>query len=121
MVQLKPPTTYSWQLEKLRSRGCQISDIPLCEKVLSRINYYRLSAYFLPSQKTNGDYIPGTDFNMVYQIYEFDRKLRNLIFAAIEEVEIYLRSKFAYYHAHKYGAFGYMNITECIGTIGSKT
>ena len=53
--------------------------------------------------------MPGTDFNTVYQIYEFDRKLRNLIFAAIEEVEIYLRAKFAYYHAHKYGVLGYMD------------
>jgi abortive infection bacteriophage resistance protein len=72
-------------------------------------NYYRLSAYFLPFKKADGNYIPGTDFNTVYQIYEFDRKLRNLIFAAIEEVEIYLRAKFAYYHAHKYGALGYMD------------
>jgi abortive infection bacteriophage resistance protein len=109
MAQLKPPTTYSQQREKLCSRGCLISDIPLCENILSRINYYRLSAYFLPFKKADGNYLPGTDFNTVYQIYEFDRKLRNLLFAAIEEVEIYLRAKFAYYHAHKYGVLGYMN------------
>jgi abortive infection bacteriophage resistance protein len=109
MAQLKPPTTYNQQLEKLRSRGCQFSDISLCETILSRINYYRLSAYFLPFKKADGNYLPGTDFNAVYQIYEFDRKLRNLLFAAIEEVEIYLRAKFAYYHAHKYGVLGYLD------------
>jgi abortive infection bacteriophage resistance protein len=109
MPELKSPTTYNQQLEKLRSRGCQVSDIPLCERILSRINYYRLSAYFLPFKKADGNYVPGTDFNVVYQIYEFDRKLRNLLFAAIEEVEIYLRAKFAYYHAHKYGTLGYMD------------
>jgi abortive infection bacteriophage resistance protein len=109
MPKLKSPTTYNQQLEKLRSRGCQVSDIPLCEEILSRINYYRLSAYFLPFKKADGNYVPGTEFNTVYQIYEFDRKLRNLLFAAIEEVEIYLRTKFAYYHAHKYGALGYMD------------
>jgi abortive infection bacteriophage resistance protein len=32
-----------------------------------------------------------------------------LLFAAIEEVEIYLRAKFAYYHAHKYGVLSYMD------------
>jgi abortive infection bacteriophage resistance protein len=106
---LKPPTTYNQQLEKLRSRGCQVSDVSLCEEILSRINYYRLSAYFLPFKKADGKYLPGTDFNVIYQIYEFDRKLRNLLFAAIEEVEVYLRAKFAYYHAHKYGVLGYMN------------
>jgi abortive infection bacteriophage resistance protein len=109
MAQLKLPTTYSQQLDKLRSRGCQVSDVPLCEKILSRMNYYRLSAYFLPFKKADGNYLPGTDFNSVYQIYEFDRKLRSLLFAAIEEVEIYLRAKFAYYHAHKYGVLGYMD------------
>ena len=90
MDQLKPPTTYNQQIAKLRSRGCLVTDVPFCEKVLSRINYYRLSAYFLPFRKSDGTYMPGTDFNTIYQIYEFDRNLRNLLFSAIEEVEIYL-------------------------------
>ena len=109
MAQLKPPTTYNQQIEKLRSRGCQVTDVSFCSKVLSQINYYRLSAYFLPFKKPDGNYLPGTDFNDIYQIYEFDRELRNLLFAAIEEVEIYLRSQFAYFHAHKYGATGYLS------------
>jgi abortive infection bacteriophage resistance protein len=107
MAQLKPPTTYNQQIEKLRSRGCIITDEPLCLKVLSQINYYRLTAYFLPFRKPDGNYLPGTDFNNIYQIHEFDRHLRNLLFSAIEEVEIYLKAKFAYYHAHQYGATGY--------------
>ena len=77
--------------------------------MLSQINYYRLTAYFLPFKKPDDNYTPGTDFNTVYQIYEFDRHLRKLLFAAIEKVEIYLRAKFANYHAHKYGATGYMD------------
>jgi abortive infection bacteriophage resistance protein len=63
----------------------------------------------LPFRKPDGNYLSGTDFNTIYQIYEFDRYLRNLLFAAIEEVEIYLRAEFAYYHAHKYNATGYMD------------
>jgi abortive infection bacteriophage resistance protein len=107
--QLKPPTTYEQQIEKLCARGCQVTDISICAKILSRINYYRLSAYFLPFKDANGKYAQDTDFNNVYQIYEFDRNLRNILFAAIEEVEIYLRANFAYHHAHKYGALGYMD------------
>lgn len=62
--------------------------------------------YFVsPRYLGNGNYLPGTDFN---KIYEFNRKIRNLLFAAIEEVEIYLRSQFAYFHAHKYGVTGYL-------------
>lgn len=51
----------------------------------------------------------GTSFAAVSRIYEFDRKLRNLLFSTIEEIEIYLRTQFAYYHAHKYGPLGYLN------------
>jgi abortive infection bacteriophage resistance protein len=85
MGQLKLPTTYSQQIDKLRSRGCKINDVPFCTKVLSEINYYRLSAYFLPFRKKVRTYKYGTDFNTIFQIYEFDRYLRNILFGAIEE------------------------------------
>jgi len=76
---------------------------------LTIIGYRPIS---LPFKKPDGNYLPGTDFKGIYQIYEFDRELRNLLFAAIEEVEIYLRAQFAYYHAHKYGVTGYLNIAN---------
>jgi len=109
MLPLKQPTTYEQQIEKLRLRGCQVTDVSFCTKVLSQVNYYRLSAYFLPFKKPDENYLPGTNFNDIYRIYEFDRELRNLLFAAIEEVEIYLRAQFAYFHSHKYGVIGYLN------------
>jgi abortive infection bacteriophage resistance protein len=109
MLPLKQPTTYEQQIEKLRSRGCQVTDVPFCTKVLSQVNYYRLSAYFLPFKKPDENYMPGTNFNDIYKIYEFDREMRGILFAAIEEVEIYLRSQFAYFHAHKYDVSGYLD------------
>jgi abortive infection bacteriophage resistance protein len=109
---MKPPTTYKQQIEKLRSRGCLITDESVCEDILSKINYYRFSAYFLPFKTQNENYLTGTNFDTIYQIYEFDRKLRNILFLAIEKIEIHLRAKFAYFHAHKYGALGYMDSTN---------
>ena len=109
MSTIKPPTTYKEQLEKLRSRGCIIRNEDYAIDVLSKINYYRLTAYFLPFKQSDETYITGTDFDTVYQIYEFDRKMRLILFAAIEEIEVYLRSTLAYYHAHKYGAMGYLD------------
>lgn len=108
-MDLKLPTTYEEQLEKLISRGIVVEDEARCKKVLEDINYYRLTAYFLPFKLGNGDYIAGTSFLQVYRIYEFDRKLRRVLFTALEDVEISLRAKFAYYHAHKYGAAGYLD------------
>jgi len=78
MPTVKPSTTYGQQIEKLRSRGCIISDEIFATTVLSRVNYYRLTAYLLPFRRPDGSYVQGTDFNTVYRIYEFDRKLRHI-------------------------------------------
>ncbi|GBR75265.1 abortive infection bacteriophage resistance protein, partial [Candidatus Termititenax aidoneus] len=104
---MKQPNTYTQQIEKLRSRGCIIPDVEFCKEVLANINYYRLSAYFLPYKTASDKYLPNTNFNTIYRIYEFDRKLRAILFSAIEEVEITLRARLAYFHANKYGALGY--------------
>jgi abortive infection bacteriophage resistance protein len=104
---MKQPNTYIQQIEKLRSRGCIIPDVDFCKEVLAKINYYRLSAYFLPYKTASDKYLPNTNFNTIYRIYEFDRKLRAILFSALEEVEITLRARLAYFHANQYGALGY--------------
>lgn len=105
----KPPLKYEEQLEKLKKRGCIINDDKKCISILESVNYYRLSAYFLPFKLDNENYEEGLSFERVFSIYEFDRKLHGILFNALEETEIFLRSKIAYFHAHKYGALGYMD------------
>lgn len=105
----KKATTYDEQIEILRNRGCLISDETFCKLKLQEINYYRFTAYFLPFRSEDGSYIEGTSFHTVYRIYEFDRKLRGILFSAIEEIEVFLRARFAYYFAHSYGPLGYLN------------
>lgn len=109
MKNLKPATSYNEQISILRNRGAVISDETFCKQKLEEINYYRFTAYFLPFRQKDGSYIKGTSFHRVYRIYEFDRKLRGILFSAVEEVEIFLRAKLAYFHAHKYGSDGYMD------------
>ena len=109
MLEIKSPRTYEEQVEKLTQRGCIISDKDACKRVLASVNYYRLSAYFLPFKVKGGLYSKGTTFKQIYHIYEFDRKLRNILFAALEVIEISLRTRLAYLHGHKYGALGYLD------------
>jgi abortive infection bacteriophage resistance protein len=109
MTDVKPPITFKQQVAKLRSRGCIIDNEADAISILSKVNYYRLSAYFLPFKKQDDSYIKGTNFNTIYRIYEFDRKLRHIFFSAIEEIEVFIRSTLAYYHAHEYGALGYLD------------
>ena len=105
-MEVKKPTTVDEQLQKLKDRGCIITDEAFAKRKLQQINYYRLTAYFLPFKIGTG-YAEGTTFDTVYRIYEFDRKLRNLIFGAVEEVELMLRMQLSHYHGLKYGALGY--------------
>ncbi|SHI24175.1 Abortive infection bacteriophage resistance protein [Sporobacter termitidis DSM 10068] len=108
-MEIKQPITYIQQMEKLRSRGCQISDEDKCTEILRNVNYYRLTAYFLPFKQSDDTYLSGTTIEQVYCIYEFDRRLRRILFSAIEEIEIKLRTTIAYFHSHKYGSLGYQN------------
>lgn len=107
---LKPPTTYQEQIDILKRRGLIIPDEGFAAEVLSNVNYYRFSAYLLPFRvsKTE-DYLPGTSFGRVWRIYDFDRRLRNTLMSALEPIEVSLRTRLAYFHAHKYGAAGYEN------------
>lgn len=106
MAELKPPTTYDEQLNILKQRGVHFENTDKCCSILSSVSYYRLTAYLLPFKSKTGNY-GGVSFERVYRIYEFDRKLRRILFSAIEEIEVFLRAQLAYFHAHKYGAEGY--------------
>lgn len=109
MLELKQPKTFEEQVAILKQHGCVIDDEETCIRVLANVNYYRLSAYFLPFKEKNSRYHKGTTFNQIYQIYEFDRKLRNLLFGALEAIEISLKTRLAYLHGHQYGPLGYLD------------
>ena len=45
-----------------------------------------------PDGSLSNDFIPGTTWNDINSLYRFDRKLRLLVFDAIERIEIALRT-----------------------------
>lgn len=108
-AKVKPPTTYKEQAELLKSRNLYIENSENAEKVLQRINYYRLTAYGLTlKDPLNKDqYINGSSFNKMLSLYEFDRKLRLLLLGVLETIEIAFRTHISYETAHKFGPLGY--------------
>ena len=78
MNEVKPHLSYERQINKLRKKGCIIDDDSFYRDILVNIDYYRLSAYFLPFKSFDGTYMDNLSFERVYRVYEFDRKLRNL-------------------------------------------
>ncbi len=108
MSEVKPHLSYDEQINRLCSKGCVINDTDFCKSVLENVGYYRLSAYFLPFKKEDGSYEKDLTFERIWHIYEFDRKLRNILFAALEVIEISFRARLAYDHSKKYGPLGYL-------------
>lgn len=105
----KAPLTYTEQIELLKSRGLIFSDERRAQRHLANISYYRLSAYMLPyKQSENGiildTFRDGITWEMIYNLYVFDRKLRILVFDAIERLEIAIRTQIIYQLSHKYGS-----------------
>lgn len=107
-MELKQPKTFEEQVELIREKGFIIAQEEQigCIEFIKRANYYRLSAYFLPFRRKDGSFFTNIPFSRIQRIYEFDGRLRALIFETIEEIELYLRTQLAYYSSHKYGELG---------------
>lgn len=105
----KIPATVKEQIDKIRERGCIIEDEDFAVQTLSDINYFRIAHYFSLFLEDNGKYREGTKFKQVMRVYDFDRRLRNLLLEVLEEIEISLRAHCSNFHALKYGALGYTN------------
>jgi len=89
----------------LKGRGLTISDEPKAISYLTNIGYYRLSAYCHPLLKEpKGDhaYKEGATFDLVMNMYRFDRKLRILLFNEIEKLEVAIRSILVNYVSDAY-------------------
>ena len=105
----KPAKTYPEQLEILKSRGLLVPDESRVLHCLAHHNYYRLSAYRFPfTVSGNSDqFLPGTTFSDLWDLYHFDRSLRQLVSEAVKRVEISVRARWAYVLGHAHGPQAY--------------
>jgi abortive infection bacteriophage resistance protein len=102
----KPHLPFNQQLNLLKARGLEVSNDNAALAYLTRIGYYRLSAYWYPlrlplitqdpiTQKIKvsrqDKFCPGIKFENTLSIYVFDKRLRLLLLDAIERVEIAMR------------------------------
>ena len=105
----KQPLSFEDQIELLQSRGLIIQDAKSAVFFLKRVNYYRLSAYCIPFQQPKDRFKQSTTLENICDLYFFDRKLRQLVFDALQTIEIAIRTRISYQLAHTYGAFGYVD------------
>lgn len=100
-----------------------LQDKARTERKLIQVGYYRLSGFWFPCREFIRDnqnnvvtckvsnkplrqetFTPGTQFDAVFELYLFDKKLRQLMLDAIERIEVHVRSVIA----HEVGYHGPM-------------
>ena len=97
--------TIDEQLDILKDKGLIIEDNEFTKETLLRENYFFIMGYrhlFMKSLKEN-KFIPGTTFNELYALFEFDRAFRNIIFKNVLVIENQLKSIISYQLSKKYG------------------
>jgi len=103
----KPALSLDAQVDLLLARGMS-GDRARMLRRLRHANYYRLSAYWHTFRVPGSDcFKEGTDFEVVWERYMFDRQLRVLVMNALERVEVSVRTGLAYEQAMRFGPFGY--------------
>lgn len=109
----KPALSLSQQIAQLKARGLAIDDEQAAEHFLRNISYYRLAGYWWPLQadKVNHIFKPGSHFDQIIEIYNFDRVFRLLLFDVIERIEIGFRTRLIYELSLIYGAWWFEDET----------
>jgi len=100
-------TNTNQQIAILKERG-MVLDLgeDKVKEVLHDIGYYRLGFYWNPFQKqpsSGHEFIEGTLFSNVLDLYYFDVDLRNLLLKYVKRIEVNFRTNVVYYtsNAHK--------------------
>jgi abortive infection bacteriophage resistance protein len=107
----KPAYTISDQIALLKQRGMLFKDETQANDRLKNVSYYRLKGYWWDAQSDISlhTFLPGTFFEDIPARYDFDRKLRQILFGGIEQIEIAIRTKLIYHLSIAYGGLWYLN------------
>jgi abortive infection bacteriophage resistance protein len=92
---LKPVCNLPDLLQTLKSRGLLVSSDADALSALENIGYYRLAGYAYPflEAPSRQCFKPGTTWEQISRLYEFDRELRVHGIDGIERVEVSVRAR----------------------------
>ncbi len=93
------------QIQIFVKKGLIINDYDFTREVLLRENYFFLTGYrhLLRSEDEEKNYLPGSTFDELYALFNFDRQLRNIIFKNILVFENNLKSVLSYVVSKNHG------------------
>ena len=105
----KPALSISDQLAALQQRGLAVLDLAAAEQFLNNVSYFRFAAYLRIFEQRDRTFRDGSTFEQVATLYSFDVELRRLLFAAIQRIEIALRSRVIHQFSLAHGPFWFLD------------
>ncbi len=110
----KQPTDITTQLSILRQRGLIVNDEDMALRQLASISYFRLASYWKPFETGDNAYMFASDTRLeeVVSLYTFDKELRSIIFTAIQDIEVALRTRIIHFFSLSHGAFWFMDASK---------
>ncbi|TCK85766.1 Abi family protein [Albibacterium bauzanense] len=111
MANNKPAFSITDQIDLLKQRGMLFRDESTAHHFFANISYYRLKGYWWDMQDDLHTHIfkTNTYFEDILDRYNFDRRLRLILFDAIERIEIALRTKMIYILSMNFGGLWYLD------------
>ena len=95
------------QIDALKKRGLIFKNEENAKIIILKENYDTLikgyTDVFLSLKKKNNEFNDETYFEEMYEIYRFDRDLKNLFFSYIHIIETHIKSYLAYIFIDSYG------------------
>lgn len=90
----------------LKSRGMLFENDEKALEFLSRVSYFRLKYYWMDmlDEQTEHDFYAGSSFRQVVKRYEFDRRMRQILFNAVGILEVGLRTTIINVLSGQYGS-----------------
>lgn len=110
----KQPTDITTQLAMLKLRGLIVNDEDMALRQLASISYFRLASYWktFETDESTHQFSDGTCLEEVVSLYTFDKKLRSIIFSAIQDIEVALRTRIIHFFSLSHGAFWFMDASK---------
>ena len=103
-------------LALLKQRGLVITNEQEALKTLSVISYFRLACYFRPMEadKQTHKFREGSTLEQVMALYEFDTALRDMVFCAIRQIEVALRTRINHHFSRNHTPFWFSQVDLAI-------
>jgi abortive infection bacteriophage resistance protein len=108
----QPTYTVRDQIAQLKCQGLLFKDEIWAYNRLGSISCYRLQGYWQDERDESSHlFDSGIYFEDIMSRYEFDRKLRFILFSGIEQIEIAIRTKVINLLSASYGELWYLDRT----------